>query len=239
MTTAAWLAASTERLKVGHLVLCDSLRHPVVLAREAVTIAEASGGRFELGIGWGSVPEELETYGVFDTAPRPRVDRLSETLAILELLWTGEEVSYEGTYFTLKGAQIRPVPDPPIPVLIGGTGPRTLDLVARHADWWNLPLHRLGDLDTMRERAGDARVSVQQMVGFIADEGRRDEVVALAQRRFPGMAAGHRSMVFVDRDGFAAHLDALAAQGVQRLYAWFTDFAQPDTLRAVGEVLRP
>src|SRR5262245_26226912 len=55
MTTATWLAAHTERLTVSSLVLCDGFRHPSVLAREAVTLDHASGGRFELGIGWGSV----------------------------------------------------------------------------------------------------------------------------------------------------------------------------------------
>src|SRR3954454_9840017 len=55
LTTATWLAARTERLVLGHLVLCDGFRHPAVLARQAVTIDHASNGRFELGIGWGSV----------------------------------------------------------------------------------------------------------------------------------------------------------------------------------------
>jgi alkanesulfonate monooxygenase SsuD/methylene tetrahydromethanopterin reductase-like flavin-dependent oxidoreductase (luciferase family) len=238
MTTATWLAARTERLTIGHLVLCDAMRHPAVLARQAVTLDHASGGRFELGIGWGSWPQELEAFGVCDPSPRARVDRLAETLEILALLWSGEEVSFAGRVFTLDAVQAQPRPTRSIPIVIGGTGPRTLELVARHADWWNVPVHRLPDLDTMRDRAGAAAVSVQQMVGFVADEARRDEVEALARRRFPGTADGGRGMVFVDRDGFAAHLDALAAQGVRRLYAWFTDFAPPDTLRAVGEVLR-
>ena len=139
MTTATWLAARTERLTIGHLVLCDALRHPVMLARQAVTIDHASGGRFELGIGWGSVPQELEAFGVFDTSPRVRVDRLGETLEVLELLWSGDEVSYEGRFFSLKAVCTQPTPTRSIPVVIGGTGPRTLALVARHADWWNVP----------------------------------------------------------------------------------------------------
>ena len=60
MTAATWLLARTDALVVGHLVLCDPLRHPAVLARQAATLDHASGGRFELGIGWGSVPAELE-----------------------------------------------------------------------------------------------------------------------------------------------------------------------------------
>jgi alkanesulfonate monooxygenase SsuD/methylene tetrahydromethanopterin reductase-like flavin-dependent oxidoreductase (luciferase family) len=237
MTTATWLAARTERLTIGHLVLCDAMRHPAVLARQAVTIDHASGGRFELGIGWGSVPDELETFGVFTTEAKPRVARMAETMQVLEALWTGEPVSFEGTYVSLHGAQQRPTPLDRIPVVIGGTGPRTLDLVAKHADWWNVPLHQLGNLETMRPRAGTARVSVQQMVCFVHDEAQREEAVALAKRRFPGTSQ-EPSMAFVDRDGFAAHLEALEAQGVERLYAWFTDFAKPETLAAVGDVLR-
>ena len=58
MVTNTWLAAHTNDLVVSSLVLCDAFRHPAVLAREAVSIDHASGGRFELGIGWGSVPDE-------------------------------------------------------------------------------------------------------------------------------------------------------------------------------------
>src|SRR6476660_4586884 len=76
MITNTWLAAQTARLRVGSLVLCDAFRHPAVLAREAVSIDHASGGRYELGIGWGSVPEELATFGVGTTAPAARVQRL-------------------------------------------------------------------------------------------------------------------------------------------------------------------
>src|ERR1700730_4659320 len=64
MTTAAAIAATTVRLKISHLVLCSSFRHPCVLAKEMVSLDHLSGGRFELGIGWGSVPGELERFGL-------------------------------------------------------------------------------------------------------------------------------------------------------------------------------
>ena len=110
MTTAAWLLAHTDTLVVSHLVLCDSLRHPALLARQAVSLDHASGGRFELGIGWGSVPAELETFGIGSTDAKVRVGRLAETLEVLAALWTGEVVDYQGSYFTLKKAQQRPAP---------------------------------------------------------------------------------------------------------------------------------
>ena len=83
ITIAGWVLAHTTDLGVSHLVLCDSLRHPAVLAREVVTLDHASGGRFELGIGWGSVPAELETFGVGSTEAPVRVGRLAESLDIL------------------------------------------------------------------------------------------------------------------------------------------------------------
>ena len=67
MATSAWILANTSRLRAGALVLCDAFRHPAVLAQAAVTLDHASGGRFELGIGAGSVPTELDTFGVSPT----------------------------------------------------------------------------------------------------------------------------------------------------------------------------
>ena len=129
MITATWLAAHTETLGVGHLVLCDSLRHPAVLAKEAVSIDHASGGRFELGIGWGSVPDELDTYGVGDTAASARVRRLAESLEVMTALWSGETVDFEGEFHRVKGGQQRPAPTAKIPLLIGGAG-------AGPWSWW-------------------------------------------------------------------------------------------------------
>src|SRR5882757_1573258 len=80
MTVATWVAARTERLKVGHLVLCDAFRHPAVLAKQAVTLAEASGGRFELGLGSGSMPKELAKFGLRSGDAVHRIERLDQDL---------------------------------------------------------------------------------------------------------------------------------------------------------------
>ncbi len=110
MITSAWLAGRTEHLRVGSLVLCDSFRHPAVLAREAVSIDHASGGRFELGIGWGSVVDEMHTFGIGSPAAKARLGRLQESLEIITALWAGETLDYEGEHFTLRGAQQQPGP---------------------------------------------------------------------------------------------------------------------------------
>jgi alkanesulfonate monooxygenase SsuD/methylene tetrahydromethanopterin reductase-like flavin-dependent oxidoreductase (luciferase family) len=231
MITAAWLAARTDRLAVGHLVLCDALRHPAVLAKQAVTIDHASRGRFELGIGWGSVPDELDAYGVGDTAPSARVRRLAESLEVITALWSGEAVDFEGEFHRVKGARQLPVPLARIPLLIGGAGRKTLALVARYADWWNLPIYALERLEELRPAAGGARVSIQQLVALVPNEAERARVTELARRRF-GIYGG--GLVIGDAAQLVDHFTALHDRGVERFYTWFSDFADPETLAAFG-----
>ncbi len=229
ITSSAWLLARTERLVQGQLVLCDAFRHPAVLAREAVTLDHASGGRFELGIGWGSVIEEFTTFGVTPTAARDRVQRLAETLDILRALWSGEAFDYDGQFFHMEAARQVPVPIGKIPVVIGGTGKRTMELVAKHADWWNVPIHQLDRLDEMRASAGNARVSVQQMFAFVPEGVDRAEIEEPARRRF-----GYHSLIVGGRDELVDHFSAMRDRGVERFYVWFADFAPPSTLEAFG-----
>jgi alkanesulfonate monooxygenase SsuD/methylene tetrahydromethanopterin reductase-like flavin-dependent oxidoreductase (luciferase family) len=231
MVTAAWLAAHTDRLAVGHLVLCDSLRHPAVLAKQAVTIDHASRGRFELGIGWGSVPGELDAYGVGDTAPSVRVRRLAESLAVMTALWSGETVDFEGEFHHMRGARQLPVPLAGIPLLIGGAGRKTLALVARYADWWNLPIYALERLEELRPSAGGARVSIQQLVAFVPSEADRARVTELARQRFGIYGNG---LVIGDAAQLVDHFTALHDRGVERFYTWFSDFADPEMLAAFG-----
>jgi alkanesulfonate monooxygenase SsuD/methylene tetrahydromethanopterin reductase-like flavin-dependent oxidoreductase (luciferase family) len=233
MVTNTWLAAHTDALRIGSLVLCDSFRHPANLAREAVSLDHASGGRYDFGIGWGSVASEFVTFGVGSTEPRARVGRLKETLEIVTALWAGETVDYEGEFFSMKGARQAPRPLSQIPIVIGGAGRKTLQLVAAHADWWNLHVGVIDRLDEMRRYAGRARCSLQIQIAFVAEPGRREEIEATARRRFgPGPVVG-TAPELVD------HFGSLSARGIERSYVWFADFAPPDTLAAFGdEVIR-
>jgi alkanesulfonate monooxygenase SsuD/methylene tetrahydromethanopterin reductase-like flavin-dependent oxidoreductase (luciferase family) len=236
MTAATWLLARTRALVVGHLVLCDPLRHPAVLARQATSLDHASGGRFELGIGWGSVQDELVTFGVGSATPRDRVDRLGESLDVIRALWTGEPVTYDGRFFRLRDAQQRPAPTRPIPIVVGGVGERTLELVRAHADWWNVPVHQLDRLDERKGRIGSARVSVQTMVALVPTEADRAAVTGLVARRFGGSGLGDTIVVGTAGE-LATHFAALRRRGVERFYVWFADFAPPETLRRFGDVI--
>jgi alkanesulfonate monooxygenase SsuD/methylene tetrahydromethanopterin reductase-like flavin-dependent oxidoreductase (luciferase family) len=232
MITNTWLASRTTRLRVGSLVLCDSFRHPAVLAREAVTLDHASGGRFELGIGWGSVPDELERFGIGSTRAADRVGRLRESLEIMTALWRGDTVDYDGEHFRLRGAQQQPVPLTSIPLTIGGAGAKTMALVAAYADWWNVHISILDRFDEMRPLAGRARPSMQVQVAFVGPGADRAEVEEVSSRRF-----GWGRFVLGSPAELVDSFGALAARGVERLYVWFTDFAPPETVRVFGETV--
>jgi alkanesulfonate monooxygenase SsuD/methylene tetrahydromethanopterin reductase-like flavin-dependent oxidoreductase (luciferase family) len=228
LTVNAWLAARTEGLVQSQLVLCDAFRHPAVLARQAVTIDHASGGRFELGMGAGSVVEEFTTFGIEPKSAGARVRWLGETLEILRACWSGETFDYDGEFFRLEAARQLPVPRTRIPLVIGGSGPRMLRLVAQHADWWNCMVTELARLDELRAHVGPARVSTQQVVGLITDESERAAIEKSARRfPFPGLVVGSSSELL---EWFGGMSD----RGVDRFYVGFADFAVPETLAAFG-----
>jgi alkanesulfonate monooxygenase SsuD/methylene tetrahydromethanopterin reductase-like flavin-dependent oxidoreductase (luciferase family) len=224
-TVNTWIAARTSRLMVSSLITCDAFRHPAMLAHHAVTLDAASNGRFELGIGWGSWTPDFEKFGVDPDQPRDRVARLGETLEVLKLLWSGEVVDYDGRFHKLRGAQMTPKPIDRIPILIGGSGPKTLALVRQHADWWNLDT-RYKDkfegqaFEDLRAQIGSARISVQQKVAYVAPGTVREEVAEKSKRRFgrtaPKLGTGPE---LID------YFSELAERGVERVYAWFSDLA--------------
>jgi alkanesulfonate monooxygenase SsuD/methylene tetrahydromethanopterin reductase-like flavin-dependent oxidoreductase (luciferase family) len=226
MGIATWVAAKTERLRIGHLVLCDAFRHPAVLAKQAVTLSDASEGRFELGLGAGSWPAEFTRFEVGQQDPKARVEQLGRHLALIRQYWGDEEGT--GT------AAQAPRRTHPIPLVLGGTGPRMMELVRRYADWWNVPANHLDKLPALAPAAGTARVSIQQMVGFVRTESDPDKVREVSARRFGNLGSG---LVCGDADELIGHFTGLAAQGVERFYVWFSDFAVPDSLHEFGEAV--
>jgi F420-dependent oxidoreductase-like protein len=136
-TLQAAMAQATKRVRIGCLVTGNTYRHPVLLAKEAVTVDHLSGGRLEFGIGAAWAEIEHSMYGI--EGLDHRVGRLSESLKIIKSLWTEERTNFEGRYYHLNDAiaNPKPVQKPHPPIWIGASGESTLRLVARHADVWN------------------------------------------------------------------------------------------------------
>jgi alkanesulfonate monooxygenase SsuD/methylene tetrahydromethanopterin reductase-like flavin-dependent oxidoreductase (luciferase family) len=238
-TLAAALLARTTTIRIGHLTTCDALRPPALLAKMAATLDVMSGGRLDLGLGWGSVPDELRVFGVGERPPAERAARMRETLDILGLMFAGERFDYDGDYYRLEGAIGRPVPvQDKLPVHIGGAGVKlTFPLVRDYADWWNCPCYGVDRYDELRPLAGDdVRVSVQRPIGLAPDRASRDAVVDTAERRFGswgGLVAG-------TADEIAPVLAADVARGIDGFVLQFTDFGPPETIeRFMAEVAAP
>ena len=225
MGVATWVAAKTERLKIGHLVLCDAFRNPAVLAKQAVTVSEASDGRFELGLGSGSWPAELARFDVGQQDPLARVKQLERNLDLMNQYWgRGGDVTDSQS----------PLPTHQIPLILGGTGPRMMELVRRHADWWNIPANHVDRLAELAPAAGSARVSIQQMVGFIRKDSDPAKVREVSTKRFGNLGSG---LMCGDADELSGHFGQLSGRGVERFYVWFSDFAAPESLHEFGETV--
>ncbi|MEA2655136.1 MAG: hypothetical protein QOI23_501 [Chloroflexota bacterium] len=136
-TLQAAMAQATKRVRIGCLVTGNTYRHPVLLAKEAVTVDHLSGGRLEFGIGAAWAEIEHSMYGI--EGLDHRVGRLSESLQIIKSLWTEDRTTFDGRYYHLNDAiaNPKPVQKPHPPIWIGASGESTLRLVARHADVWN------------------------------------------------------------------------------------------------------
>ncbi|MDQ2914227.1 MAG: TIGR03621 family F420-dependent LLM class oxidoreductase [Chloroflexota bacterium] len=128
-------AAATSTLRIGSFVFDNDYRNPVMLAKEATTLDLLSSGRLEFGLGAGWNTRDYRQLGIPYDAPKVRVDRMEEALALIKRLWTEERVTHEGTYYRVRDAMVlpRPTQRPHPPVMIGGGGPRMLRIAAREA----------------------------------------------------------------------------------------------------------
>ena len=187
--TVAAVAASTARIRVGSLALCNDFRPPALLAKMAASVDLLSGGRLDIGLGAGWYAPEFERAGIPLDRAGVRIERLGEAVEIVQRLLAGEQLEFSGRHYLIDGALCRPAPAERPPVWIGGKGDRLVATAARIADGWNMSW--LGSLDTYRERseaairaceaAGRHPATLRRSVGAYVLVG-RDE--ADARRRF-------------------------------------------------------
>ena len=237
-TLAAAVAAQTTRIRLGHLVLCNGFRHPSVLAKMATTLDDISGGRLDLGIGWGSVPRELKVYGFGKDGNKVKAARLDETLQILKLMFGGGEVSFEGEHYYIYKAHCVPGPvNGTIPIMIGGAGPQlTMPLVAKYADWWNCPANAVSRLDELVTMRGNARISVQHILAIAPTAADREEATRVADKRFGFWGGG---ILAGTPDEIIEALQGEQKLGAERFIFRFHDFGSPESYRLFTEEIAP
>lgn len=131
---AATVAALDPALEVHVGVYLLALRHPLPVARQIAQVCESAPGRLVLGVGVGGEDRhEIEICGV---DPRTRGRRTDESLIALRGLLSGEPTSHDCEFFRFEDALIRPAPDPPVPIVVGGRADAALRRAARLGDGW-------------------------------------------------------------------------------------------------------
>jgi F420-dependent oxidoreductase-like protein len=143
-TSLSALAAVTERVRLGHVVICTAFRNPALTAKMISTMDSISGGRMELGIGAGWKRDEWQAYGYGFPEPKERLARLADDLEVITRMLDGDRhqhATHKGRYSSVRDAinVPKPIQRPRVPIMVGGNGPNvTWRLAARHADELNV-----------------------------------------------------------------------------------------------------
>ena len=152
-TTLSSLASATTKIRLG-AILVNLYRNPSIVAKMASSLDVISNGRLEIGVSAGWFEKEAHAYGFAFPPNSVRVQMLEESILILRRMLTNSEsqnnninddnytASFKGKYFNISDAECNPKPiqKPHIPIWIGGSGRKTLALVAKYADGWNYGL---------------------------------------------------------------------------------------------------
>ena len=263
LTSLAALAAVTERVRLGVIVLGAPFRHPSLVAKAAATIDQLSGGRVEIGLGAGWLEQEFDAFGYEYGSVGERFDALEDAVSIVGGLFAGEDpLSHEGTVWSLHEGRLTPPPvQTPIPLWAGGKGgPRLLDIAARSATGWNVVwrvtpeeyARRLGGVRAACEEVGRDPATFGLSVGLYGIAGRTEDEARAAFERaragFPGDAMREETWASWRADTLSGSIrqireraDAFAKLGVAELIVspWALPFtiAEPEQVDLFAEAL--
>lgn len=215
LVTLATVGAHTRRVHLGTAVIVLPLRDPVLLARQAATLDQLTGGRLILGLGIGAYREEFLAHSP-RLADARRGDILDEGLEALRLLFTDREASYAGRHVAFERVGLFPKPvQRPLPIYVGGHNERAVSRAARLGQGW-LPGWR--PFEEVRERtallrrltaaAGRDPGEVEAAVQFTVMLGRSPEEASARYRR-TGMVQHRRSLAHTGRDPALAEANNL------------------------------
>jgi alkanesulfonate monooxygenase SsuD/methylene tetrahydromethanopterin reductase-like flavin-dependent oxidoreductase (luciferase family) len=136
LTLISFILAQTHRVRVFPDVANLPLRPPLMLAKQAATIDQLSGGRFELGLGAGAFPQGVRAMGGPVRSGGESLDALREAMGVIKTYWSGDSLRIDGKHYQAMGTRPGPQPAHPIAIWLGVTGPRALRLTGALADGW-------------------------------------------------------------------------------------------------------
>ncbi len=213
-TALAGLATATTRVRIGPLVANPVLRHPALLARQAQTVAQLSGGRLEVGLGAGYAAGDHAAVGDEPWPPRERAERFEEAVALVDALLSGRPAP-PGRHWRSDGAPLAPVV-PRLPLAVAAHGPRALRVAARHADTW-VSYGGFGlESDALLELT---RARLARLERCCEQEGR--DPATIGRRLLAGSAALTRAPIWRSLDAFSSFAERVRASGIDELALHF------------------
>jgi len=251
LTTMAAIAARTERLRIGTLVICNSFRNPALLAKALTSVDNISHGRLEIGIGAGWMKREYQAYGYEFPSMGVRLKQFEEGLQIIKLLMTEPQATFKGRFYTIEDAPNNPKPTqkPHPPITIGGGGEKVmLRLVAQYADRWNFTVNESPVLEQKLEvlKAHCAAVgrdfkTIELSEQILCCLGRTQaEADKLWDAPHHPMLKGMKpAAIKGDPASVAAQLLDRARRGVNLAMLLFIDMDRPETIELFGREVMP
>jgi len=170
-TGLAAIAARTSTIRLTTCVSQMPLRNPAVLAHQAVTVDQISGGRLELGVGTGlTIDPSYDMIGVPNWSAGERVARFAEFIELLDQLLAEGVTIYHGNYYQANGAVMNPgsVQQPRLPIMVAALGPQMMRHAAAYADIWN----SLSFAADFEEQLGELNDRCKTMDELCAEIGR-------------------------------------------------------------------
>lgn len=243
-TLMSALSTVTSKARIGTLVLCNSFRHPPLLAKMAATLDNISGGRLEFAIGAGWFEPEYRAYGYPFLDTVTRIEQLREAVKIIRAMWTQEKATLRGKHYRIEEVYCNPKPvQKPIPIIIGGSGEKhLLRVVAELADGWNCPAsnaveydRKLNVLKNHCNAAGrdmnEIEISEQTVCVIAKDKAELREKLPKAQKRYGFFGDIEKTGIVGMPDECIERIRKKAERGISKFTIFFSDIMNPDTLR--------
>lgn len=244
-TSMAALASTTDEIKIGTMVLCNSFRPPALLAKMASTLDVISNGRLEFAMGAGWFEAEYKAYGYVFPDTKTRIEQLSESVKIIRAMWTEEKPTFKGNHYSINEAfcNPKPVQSPHPPIMIGGAGEKyLLRVVAELADEWNCPANHATaydhKLDVLKQHCRDVGRDIndigisQQTVCVIAkDQAELEVKLEKGQKRYGFFGDISKFGIVGTPEQCIEKILENEKKGITKYTVFFSDIMNHDTLR--------
>lgn len=243
-TLMSALSTATNNIKLGTMVLCNSFRHPALLAKMAATLDVISNGRLEFAIGAGWFEPEYKAYGFEFPHTKTRIEQLAESVQIIRSMWTEDKVNFKGKHYELVDCfcNPKPVQRPHPAISIGGSGEKyLLRTVAMYADEWNCPATSAEEYDKKYKvlekhctdagkKIEDINISQQTVCVIASNKNELHDKIFLGKKRYGFFGDIEEFGIVGTPEDCIKRIKDNYSKGIGKYTIFFSDIMNIDTL---------